>query len=71
MKIEVSKVIEPMGFGLDVAAKVIGVSRAKAYNLVNAGLLRAKKVDGRTITTPEYCREFLESMPDYEPKSAA
>ena len=68
MEIEVNDTLEPIGFSLEVAAKVIGISRAKAYMCVNDGLLKAKKIGSRTITTRENCQEFIDSMPDFEPK---
>ena len=62
--VDVSDVLEPVAFSLDVAARVIGISRAKCYQLAKSGQLRVKKVGSRSLTTREYCVDLLESMPD-------
>ena len=61
---DVNELVEPLGFSIDVAAKVIGISRAKAYQLVKSGQLKVKKVGSRSITTREYCVDCLASMPE-------
>lgn len=71
MDLEVNEVIEPVGFGLEVAAKVLGISRAKAYLLASSGELKVKKVGSRSITTRENCQDCLDAMPDFTSKNVA
>lgn len=46
-------------------------SRTKVYEAINAGTLKARKRGKRTIILAADLQEFLDSLPDYKPQTAA
>ena len=47
-----------------------GGSRTKIYEAINAGALKAKKRGKRTIILADDARDYLDSLPNYEPQTA-
>jgi hypothetical protein len=47
-----------------------GISVARGYELLNAGLLKAVKVGSRTYIREEDGEAFLASLPSYQPRTA-
>jgi hypothetical protein len=44
--------------------KVLGVGNTKGHDLINRGLIRAKKLDGKTLIDLDSVDDFLASLPD-------
>ncbi|NOJ40314.1 hypothetical protein [Bradyrhizobium australiense] len=47
-----------------VAFSILGVGNTKGHDLINRGLIKAKKLDGKTIVELESVEAFLNSLPD-------
>jgi hypothetical protein len=47
-----------------VAFNLLGVGNTKGHSLINRGLIKAKKLDGKTIIDLESVEAFLNSLPD-------
>src|SRR5262249_25520012 len=59
--------IEPIGCSVATAEQITGLSKSKIYEGINAGLIEAKK-DGRiTIVMVPSLREYVSSLPNYDP----
>jgi len=54
---------EPLADSVADAARRIGCSRATAYNLINSGLLIAKKLGRRTLIERSEQARFVASLP--------
>jgi hypothetical protein len=48
-----------------------GIGRTKAYDEINAGRLKARKVGKRTLVTEADAKAWLDSLPAFEPGKAA
>jgi hypothetical protein len=47
-----------------VGFKALNVGNTKGHDLINRGLIRAKKLDGKTLIDLDSVDEFLASLPD-------
>lgn len=59
-----------LAYSVKEAAAMIGVSRAKLYDLIRRGLVRATKIDGCTRVRPaalEAYLDMLDAAPPPEP----
>lgn len=43
-----------------------GIGRSTIYRLIDAKLLRAKRLGNRTMLTPEAISEYINNLEDYE-----
>lgn len=59
--------MQPIAIGIKEAASIIGVSRAKMYQLLGSGALPARKVGNRTLILKSDLQNFIESAPPYSP----
>jgi excisionase family DNA binding protein len=50
------------------AAQVLGVSRAKLYELIAAGEIRPRKLGTATLVPRAELERFLDELPAYEPQ---
>jgi excisionase family DNA binding protein len=51
--------MEPIALTIPDAAKASGLGRTKVYELINAGLLRSKRVGGRRVVLVSSIKELL------------
>ena len=63
--------VDRLAYRVNDAARLVGISRARAYQLLRDGRLRAVKNGTRTLILADSLREYLESLPAYEPGGAA
>jgi hypothetical protein len=54
---------EPLLLSVPQTAKAIGRSVSTVYQLAGAGVLDAKKSDGRTLITMESIKRYIASLP--------
>lgn len=47
-----------------VAFGILGVGNTKGHDLINRGLIKAKKLDGKTIVELDSIDALLNSLPD-------
>lgn len=59
---------QQLAIGVKAAARLIGISPASVYVLLNDGKLRAGKCNGRTLIRRADIEAFLASMPPFRPK---
>ena len=50
---------------LEEFCKEKNIGRTKAYELINSGALRAKKIGRKTVIPRSSANEWQESLPDY------
>lgn len=63
---EGSRKFEPLAYSMEDAAAMLGISRAKLYEILNIGDLGGKKLGRRTIILHYVLVDFLEGLPDYK-----
>lgn len=57
-----------LAIGIKAAARLIGISPASVYVLLNDGKLPAGKCNGRTLIRRSDIETFLASMPPFRPR---
>jgi excisionase family DNA binding protein len=55
-------------YSIDEAAKMSGVCRTRFYQILNDGLVPAKKCGKRTLILEEDLQKFLQELPAYKPQ---
>ncbi len=55
--------LEPVTLTVEGACTSSGLGRTKIYSLIGAGLLDARKADGRTLILAASLRHYLENLP--------
>lgn len=64
--------MQQLAVSIEEAQKISGLGRTKIYELLNAGVLPARKSGKRTLILRTDLDAFLSSLPSYSPhKSAA
>jgi excisionase family DNA binding protein len=63
--------LKPRGLSIREAARKIGCSRSKAYDLLAKGQLKARKIGRRTVVLSEDVDRLLDSLPDARDGRAA
>jgi hypothetical protein len=70
-----STIVEPAPLAYSVNAFVKASNgscgRTKVYELIRAGRLKAKRLDGRTLIPARDAAAFIESLPDFDVAPAA
>lgn len=56
-----------LAFSVDEAAEIIGVSRAKLYQLFSSGLIARRKIGSRTVILADDLARFLGGLPPVDP----
>jgi hypothetical protein len=56
-------VTEVLAYPLNDACRVGGFTRTKAYELIGAGKLEARKIGNKTIITAESLKSYLANLP--------
>ena len=63
---------EAEAYALKVFCRKYNIGRTKAYDEINAGRLRAKKLGSRTLILARSAREWANNLPDFDkPETAA
>lgn len=57
--------MQSKNLSIDQFCDQVGVGRTKAYELINSGELKAKKIGRRTIIPRSCVEAWQESLPDY------
>jgi len=57
---------EKLAYTIDELAKAICLSKARLYELLNSGDLRAVKCGGRTLIPVDEARRFIRELPPAE-----
>ena len=55
--------MEPLAYRIADAAKVVGLSRSRIYELVGEGKLEARKVGGCTVIPAASLRALIDNAP--------
>lgn len=63
--------MEKLAYSIEEVTEVAPLGRDKVYAAINAGKLKAKKEGRNTVILAEDLREYLRSLPDYEPQRLA
>lgn len=58
-------------YSIKEARHKIGVCNASLYNLLNSGVLPARKLGKRTVILADDLDQYLTSLPAYEPRKSA
>jgi hypothetical protein len=63
----------PLAYSVNAFVKASNGScgRTKVYELIRAGRLKAKRLDGRTLIPAREAAAFIESLPDFDAAAAA
>jgi hypothetical protein len=63
----------PLAYSVNTFVKASNGScgRTKVYELIRAGRLKAKRLDGRTLIPARDAAAFIESLPDFDGAKAA
>lgn len=62
---------EPAAYPFSDFLKRYGIGRTKAYEEINSGRLKARKVGKRTLVTEADAQAWLDSLPAFRPGKAA
>jgi excisionase family DNA binding protein len=63
--------MEPVAYTIDQVCEVANIARQVVFDEINAGRLRARKRGRSTRILAEDLREYLRSLPLFEPKAAS
>jgi hypothetical protein len=55
--------VEPLLLSIPQTSQTIGRCTATIYELIGAGVLDARKSDGRTLVTMESIKRYVDSLP--------
>jgi hypothetical protein len=63
----------PLAYSVNAFVKASNGScgRTKVYELIRAGRLKAKRLDGRTLIPARDAAAFIENLPDFDAAKAA
>jgi hypothetical protein len=60
--------IQPIMASIETATKISDLGRTKIYELINEGLVEARKSGDRTLIVVESLRAYLRQLPAYRPE---
>ena len=55
--------MDPVAYSVSDVLKLVGISRSKFYQLVNAGQIKVRKIGNRTIVLVRDLNTWLDSLP--------
>lgn len=57
--------MDPVAYSVSDVLKLVGISRSKFYQLVNAGQIKVRKIGNRTIILARDLNTWLDSLPSF------
>jgi hypothetical protein len=66
-----TEIAEPIAAGMDDAERLSGIGRTELYELIKQGKIEARKHGRRTLIVVASLRNYLNSLPPYDPRVAA
>lgn len=63
--------MDPVAYSVSDVLKLVGISRSKFYQVVNAGQIKVRKIGNRTIILAGDLDAWLASLPGFGGKDGA
>lgn len=57
---------EPLLYGINDAARALGIGRSTIYRMVHDGTLEARRLGARIVIPADAVKEFAASLPKFE-----
>lgn len=56
----------PLLYGINDAARALGIGRSNVYRMIHDGTLEARRLGGRIVIPADVVKAFADSLPKFE-----